>query len=219
MGYSRKRVGRDGRPRYTAYYWDAKDRERSAGTLPNKKDADRAWQRAEAKVAEGRLGDPGRGRWGELYRRLQLTSQIVAKLQAYVCERGLSNGDLVFAMPERGAVLKMLPNPARLGYTQPNAAGRTYRHGTLSAYTAGRCRCEHCRSAFAQYRRQRRAAGMDDPRTPRVRDTDGHIPRDWFRNQVWRPALAAAGVAGCVRTTCAMRTPHGCLLAVPISRR
>ena len=62
MGYSRKRVGRDSRPRYTAYYWDAKDRERSAGTFPNKKDADRAWQRAEAKVAEGRLGDPGRGR-------------------------------------------------------------------------------------------------------------------------------------------------------------
>ena len=36
---------------------------------------------------------------------------------------------------------------------------------------------------------------MDDPRTPRTRDTDGHIPRDWFRNQVWKPALAEAGVA------------------------
>jgi hypothetical protein len=51
-----------GRPRYTAYKRDLKDRECSAGTFPNKKDADRAWQRAEAKVAEGRLGDPGRGR-------------------------------------------------------------------------------------------------------------------------------------------------------------
>jgi integrase len=321
MGYSRKRVGRDGRPRYTAYYWDAKDRERSAGTFPNKKDADRAWQRAEAKVAEGRLGDPGRGRqtfqayveqvwlpghqveattrqsytysiykhlmpefgpmrmidilpehvrawvvrlkdagvtpvtirynkvllsaifttalddqvmflhpcrgvktptvpqkprtiitpeqfgrvyaalpddtmrllaetkietglrWGELtelrasdidfptrmltvsravvevnakfhpvggrflvkdypkdgeYRRLKLTSQIVAKLQAYVRERGLSDDDLVFAMPQRGPALRTLPNPARLGRTEPNAADRTYRHGTLSAYTARR---------------------------------------------------------------------------------
>ena len=377
MGYSRKRVGRDGRPRYTAYHWDAKDRERSAGTFPNKKDADRAWQLAEAKVAEGRLGDPGRGRqtfqayveqvwlpghqvevttrqsytysiykhlmpefgpmrmidilpehvrawvtrlkdagvmpvtirynkvllsaifttalndqvvflhpcrgvktptvpqkpraiitpeqfgrvyealpdatmrllaetkietglrWGELtelraqdvdfstrmltvsravvevnakfhpaggrflvkdypkdgeYRRLKLTSQIVAKLQAYARERGLSDDDLMFAMPERGPALKVLPNPDRLGRTEPNAAARTYRHGTLSAYTAGRCRCDHCKNAFAQYRRQRRTAGMDDPRTPRVRDTDGHIPRDWFRNQVWRPALAAAGV-------------------------
>ena len=62
MGFSRKRIGQDGRPRYTAYYRDLKDRECSAGTFPNKKDADRAWQRAEAKVAEGRLGDPGRGR-------------------------------------------------------------------------------------------------------------------------------------------------------------
>jgi hypothetical protein len=62
VGFSRKRLGKDGRPRYTAYYCDIKDRERSAGTFTNKKDADKAWQRAEAKVAEGRLGDPGRGR-------------------------------------------------------------------------------------------------------------------------------------------------------------
>jgi len=88
----------------------------------------------------------------------------------------------------------VLTDPDLLGRTSPNAGGRTYRHGTLSAYTAGSCRCVHCRSAFAQYRARRRAAGKDDPRTPRVRDTDGHIPRDWFRNQIWRPALAEAGV-------------------------
>jgi integrase len=128
------------------------------------------------------------------YRRLKLTSQIATKIQAYARARSLADDNLVFAMPEHGPVLKMLPNPAQLGRTEPNAAGHTYRHGTLSAYTAGRCRCEHCRNAFAHYRQQRRVAGMDDPRTRRVRDTDGHIPRDWFRNQVWRPALAAAGV-------------------------
>ena len=81
-----------------------------------------------------------------------------------------------------------------LGRTSPNAGGRTYQHGTLSAYTAGSCRCVRCRSAFAQYRTRRRAAGKDDPRAPRGRDTDGHIPRDWFRNKIWRPALAEAGV-------------------------
>ena len=90
------------------------------------------------------------------YRRLKLTSQIAGKLRAYARERGLSGDDLVFAMPERGPVLKMLPNPDRLGRTGPSAAGRTYRHGTLSAYTAGRCRCDHCKRAFAQYRPQRR---------------------------------------------------------------
>jgi integrase len=377
VGFSRKRVGRDGRPRYTAYYHDIKDRECSAGTFPNKKDADKAWQRAEAKIAEGRLGDPGRGRqtfqayveqvwlphheieattrqsytysiykhlmpefgpmrmidilpehvrtwvarlkdagitpvtiryirvllsaifttalndqvvfvhpcrgvktptvpqkpraiitpeqfgrvyealpdettrllaetkietglrWGELtelrvrdidfptrmltvrravvevnskfhpaggrflvkdypkdgeYRRLKLTRQIADKLRTYTGDRGLSDDDLVFTVPERGPGLTMLPNPDLLGRTEANAAGRTYRHGTLSAYTAGRCRCAHCKKAFAQYRAQRRAAGMDDPRRPRTRDTDGHIPRDWFRNQVWNAALAEAGV-------------------------
>jgi len=62
LGFSRRRAGRDGKPRYTAYYLDLKGRERSAGTFPNLKDADKAWQRAETKLAEGRIGDPARGR-------------------------------------------------------------------------------------------------------------------------------------------------------------
>jgi integrase len=81
------------------------------------------------------------------YRRLKLTSQIAGKLQTYVRAFGLSDDNLVFPMPERGPVLDVLPNPGRLGRTEPNAAGRTYRHGTLTAYTAGRCRCEHCKKA------------------------------------------------------------------------
>jgi hypothetical protein len=52
----------DRRPRYTASYQDIGDRERSAGTFASKREADRAWQRAEAMLAEGRLGDPRRGR-------------------------------------------------------------------------------------------------------------------------------------------------------------
>ena len=35
---------------------------RSAGTFSNKQDANKAWQRAETKIAEGRLSDPRRGR-------------------------------------------------------------------------------------------------------------------------------------------------------------
>jgi hypothetical protein len=62
MGYSRVRAGLDGVRRYTAYYWDIRGRERSAGTFSSRKEADRAWQREETKVAEGRAGDPRRGR-------------------------------------------------------------------------------------------------------------------------------------------------------------
>jgi hypothetical protein len=56
MGQSRRRSGRDGKPRYTAYYDDITGRRRSAGTFASKRDAERAWQRAETKTAEGRLG-------------------------------------------------------------------------------------------------------------------------------------------------------------------
>src|SRR5215470_13986259 len=62
MGYSRVRAGLDGKRRYTAYYWDIHGRERSAGTFSSRKEADRAWQREETKVAEGRAGDPRRRR-------------------------------------------------------------------------------------------------------------------------------------------------------------
>ena len=62
MGFARERVGADGRVRYTAVYRDLKGRLRSAGTFSQRREADRAWQRAEAKVAQGYLGDPGRGR-------------------------------------------------------------------------------------------------------------------------------------------------------------
>lgn len=62
MGYAQKRIGRDGKPRYTAVYQDIRGERRSAGTFSSKKDANTAWQRAEAKVGEGRLSDPRRGR-------------------------------------------------------------------------------------------------------------------------------------------------------------
>jgi len=74
------------------------------------------------------------------YRRLRLTGQVVAKLQAYVRERELADGDLVFAM--HGPALKMLANPDRLGRTEAKAAGRTYRHGGAQRLHGGCCRCQ-----------------------------------------------------------------------------
>jgi hypothetical protein len=53
MGYSRKRVGPQG-VRYAALYRDASGEKRHAGTFPTKREADMAWQRAEALLAEGR---------------------------------------------------------------------------------------------------------------------------------------------------------------------
>ena len=382
MGFSRRRTGRDGKPRYTAYYLDVRGRERSAGSFGRKKDADTAWQNAEAAIRAGRRGDPSRGkrlfeayvlqewlphhqlepgvrseyarqirkhllpffgpmkmrdimpeqvrqwvttmqrqgarprtiqyckvsilnaifttaledeivtihpsrgvktppvpkklrriitadefdllykalpdedtrllvetdiesglRWGELtelrvrdldlrtrlltvsravvqvppgehpsggrflvkdypkdkeYRRLKLSAQITAKIEAHIHDRRLGPDGLLFSYqaPDQPATRRRLGVIETAGLTDPDANGRRYRHGTLTAYNAARCRCEHCRGAYASYRAARRAARKDSPRTPRTRETDGHIPADWFRRQVWYPARDAAGLAG-----------------------
>ena len=384
MGYLKERADRNGKPRYTACYLDPRGALRSAGTYSNKKDANHAWQRAETKIAEGRLNDPRRGRqtfcryvaeewlphhvmevttreaytyqiskhimpwfgpmrmneimpsnvrewvtdlqakdvtpatiqkvrfilsaiftaalddvtflhpckgvktptvpkkplkiitpeqfdaihealpdhasrllietdiesglrWGELAelrvkdldpatriltvsrtvvqvdpkfhpsgqrflikqypkdkqdRRLKLSYQLTIKLGAHISDAGLSDDDLLFTMPPADSPasrLRALPDPATLGFTGPNAAGRQYRHATMSGYNAGKCRCRHCTDAAAIYRARRRTAGKDEPRRPRTVDTDGHISRDWFRLNVWGPALKRAGMTFRVR--------------------
>ena len=69
----------------------------------------------------------------------------------------------------------------------------------MSGYNAGRCRCRYCKDAAAIYRAARRTAGKDEPRRPRTVDTDGHISRDWFRQNIWKPALKRAGMTFPVR--------------------
>jgi len=126
------------------------------------------------------------------YRRLKLSAQLVRKIEAHVRSAALEPGDLLFA--DRAAParpLRAVPDPATLGLTRPNGKGRRYRHDTLSAYTAGRCRCEHCRGAFAVYRAKRRAEAGARPQ-PRAAGSDGHIPRNWIRRSVWLPACQAA---------------------------
>jgi integrase len=136
------------------------------------------------------------------YRRLKLSQQIVAKLAAHIDDAGLRDDDLLFTMPTPDAAptsLRAVPDPASLGLTAPNDAGRRYRHGTMSGYNAGRCRCRHCQDAAAIYRASRRADGKDAPRRSRTVDTDGHISGDWFRKSIWAPALKRARIPFNVR--------------------
>ena len=145
---------------------------------------------------------------GKKHRRLGLSPQIVAKLVSHA-QSGTGPNDLLFSMPHPAQLppLKMIPNPQQLGFTEPNTAGRQYSHGTLSGYNAGNCRCVNCRTAFAIYRAGRRATGKDQPRQPRTVDTDGHIPRQWFRSHMWLPALTAAELGNRV-TVHSLRHAH-----------
>jgi hypothetical protein len=94
-----------------------------------------------------------------------------------ITHRRLGPDDLLFPLPRantsvRGGRPAELPDPSILGLTEPNDKGRSYHHGTLTAYQAGKCRCRFCRDALADYRARRRAMGMDNPRRPRLVQTD-----------------------------------------------
>jgi integrase len=379
VGQSRKRVGADGKARYTAYYDDLRGRRRSAGTYPSRKDADHAWQTAETDLRAGRPGDPATGRitftnyvtqhwfphhvlepttresyrynldkhitpwfgpmkmadilpiqvrewvsdlihqgvtpatirhqkiilsaifttalndyvislhpckgvktptvpvkdyriltpdeigrlllalpndaarllvevaigsglrWGELIelragdlhpasgiltvtravvelnphdhptgdrflikpypkskrsRRFRLDPTLITAIRDHVTQHQLGPDDLLFGY-DTITTTQLAPAPLALvedlGLTNANPAGRRYRHGTLSAYTAGHCRCRHCRAAFASYRAHRRLSGLDQPRSTRVGPaTDGHLPRNHWRTQIWYPTCATA---------------------------
>lgn len=135
---------------------------------------------------------------GKEYRRFKLSPQIVRKLQAHVGDRGLGEDDLFFQyLPvdqPKPRKLRPVPVPGAHGKTAPNEQGKSYDHGSLTAYTTGKCRCEYCREAYRLFRARRRATGKDSPRSPRVRQSDGHIPADWFRKQIWNPACKTAGL-------------------------
>jgi integrase len=130
------------------------------------------------------------------FRSVKLTAALAARIAAYAAERRLGPQDLLFTAPHHPGHRKLSAAPVSNvpAATAPNKAGRCYRHGTLTGYSMGGCRCRHCRAACATYRAARRAAGKDQPRPGRTLDTDGHIPRDWFRQRIWKPALRKAGI-------------------------
>jgi integrase len=146
---------------------------------------------------------PKDGEW----RTLKVPTYLVEKLEAWIELKHLAKDDLFFEFeqspePRRLVRPEELPDPTTLGFTEPNAKGRTYRHGTISAYSGAKCRCQHCRNAMSAYRAARRAQGKDAPCPPQLIDTDGHIPRYWFRRNIWSKAVKHSGIDLHV-------TPHG----------
>jgi integrase len=129
------------------------------------------------------------------HRRLKLSPHVIDAIEEYVDTNGISASGLLFRIDALKTVREHEGAAASsdLGLTEPNATGRQYAHGTTTAYDMAPCRCEHCRQAYAAYRAARRTKGKDSPRNPRRQvNTDGHIPRRWFRQHIWLPALERA---------------------------
>lgn len=147
-------------------------------------------------------------------RRFKLSGQITGKLLAHIAALGLGPEDLIFAIREtpRSRPRPERPDPTTLGLSEVGSNGRRHWHGTTTCYQFG-CRCQHCKDAYADYRAERRRHGKDDPRMPRRLDTDGHLPNDWFRTQIWLRALDEADIGFHVRPHDLRHTHASWLLA------
>lgn len=140
------------------------------------------------------------------HRDVTLNPHIADALRRHITQHKIGRRELLFPHtlldPQPETDTAALPSEGELGMTEPNAAGRTYRHGTITAYNMAPCRCGHCRAAYARYRSARRAAGKDHPRAARsnLADPTGHVSRNWFRRHIWQPALAGADLDPGIRT-------------------
>jgi integrase len=136
------------------------------------------------------------------YRRVSVPVDVVRRVERHVVQEGLEVGDLLFPGPQRRVRRELAGGlPSAREMTEPNLAGRSYRHGTLSGYSLGQCRCVLCRQVYARYRATRRGVGKD---RPPVIDHVGtveerYVAREWFRQRVWQPAVAAAGITRRIR--------------------
>jgi integrase len=158
-------------------------------------------------------------------RSVSLSVRMTDKLLEYLSDQDIDReGELLFPGErmvtdwEHSLPVSLDPIPDDLGLTRPNGQGRSYRHGTLTAYVAGGCTCDWCRRAYALYRRQRRAQGKDlHPTSPgrrpllATRDAE-HCDSAWFREVVWKQALAKAGIQRRV-VPYDLRHTHATLLA------
>ena len=79
VGHTRKRVGRDGAVRYTAYYDDVRGRRRSAGTFSTRKAASIAWQEAELAQRAGHPGstDAGKIRFADYVNEIWFPNHVL----------------------------------------------------------------------------------------------------------------------------------------------
>ncbi|MEU6246023.1 tyrosine-type recombinase/integrase [Glycomyces sp. NPDC047010] len=133
---------------------------------------------------------------------VKVSEPFAKKVDRYLEITGKSGDDLLFTYEAPEIPSQSLP-PEDLGLTPPNAAGRQYRHGTTTAYQLAKCRCDHCRGAYAAYRASRRAVGLDthDSKQPakKALNPEGHVPGWWFRRRIWHPALEAVGIKSRIR--------------------
>ena len=136
---------------------------------------------------------------GHTERFTGVTRELLEELEEWVRVNGISQDSLLFPLtlvaPHRQENRRLLPEvdlSLDYGMTPPNDKGYSYRHGTTTAYQAGKCRCDYCKAALRQYRRDyRNARGLKVTNPANRVNLTGHLPKEVWR-EMW---LAVVGTS------------------------
>src|SRR5262249_60261144 len=123
MGWNQKRTTRNRGIRYRACYRDLRGQIQTAGTFSSKRNADKAWQKAETRLAEGRLGDPRRGR--QTFHRYVTKEGLPPHVMEITTPEGYTHQPGKHIMPWFGPMRRkeIMANPGRGGGGDPQARG------------------------------------------------------------------------------------------------
>lgn len=131
-------------------------------------------------------------------RTVVLPSVFMEDLQFWIASNHLDSDGLIFAK-RLLAPWDLEDSIAISPGEQFRNRGYNYRHGTASGYTAGGCRCEDCRLALRQYRRELRRKNLAKRRNFRGENRTGHLANDLWR-KIWRKAIKESGLNWYPRT-------------------
>ena len=134
-------------------------------------------------------------------RSLTLSKSLLHEIKQYVIAKAIRKEDLLFPRTILPIATKIEPSLGTKSARPFELDGKQFQHGTLYAYTHGKCRCEDCRHAVRDHRRKAKPhqKQYQKPYQKRFIDHTSHLPRDVWRN-TWNKAIAKSGIGWSPRT-------------------
>jgi integrase len=128
-------------------------------------------------------------------RSLVLSQALLHEIKGYVIAKALAKEDLLFPRTlvlTAGKLKSSRGEKSKRPFAQD---GKMFQHGTLYAYTHGRCRCGDCKESVRKHRQKAKPYQKQQ----RFIDHTSHLPRDVWRT-TWNKAIAKSGIGWSPRT-------------------
>jgi integrase len=134
-------------------------------------------------------------------RSLIISKALLLEIQGYVTAKALRKDDLLFSRLLVDERTKIEPSRGTKPSRPFEKDGKKFQHGTLYAYTHGRCRCEACLGSVRKHRQKAKPYQKPKPyqKQQRFIDQTSHLPRDVWRT-IWNKAIDKSAIGWSPRT-------------------